>query len=194
MKVLPEYKLIAGVDEAGRGPLAGPVTAAAVILDQSSLISGLDDSKKLSASQRKDLEIEIKSRAVCWCIAHASVEEIDQINILQATMLAMSRAVDGLKVKPDFVRVDGNRLPDIKFDGEAIVKGDSLFAEISAASILAKQERDRIMDALCIQYPQYGFGQHKGYPTKAHIAAIEADGICPHHRKSFSPIRQMIEQ
>ena len=183
---------IAGVDEAGRGPLAGPVVAAAVILDPRVVINGLDDSKKLSESRRSELEQVIKMTALSWCIARASVSEIDELNILQATMLAMSRAVAGLERKPDYVRVDGNRYPDIATAGEAVVRGDSLHPEISAASILAKQDRDRELVSLAARLPQYGFEKHKGYPTADHIAAIKTHGVSEHHRRSFGPVRDVV--
>ena len=184
---------IAGVDEAGRGPLAGPVFAAAVILDPARPVIGLDDSKKLSEKRRIQLEHEIKQQALCWSIATASVAEIDQLNILHATMLAMKRAVESLKTSPDFVRVDGNRLPNILLPAEAIVGGDAIHDEISAASILAKQARDQDMIDLSRKYPDYGFERHKGYPTAAHIHALNQFGITPHHRKSFAPVRKRIE-
>ena len=183
---------IAGVDEAGRGPLAGAVFAAAVILDPSRPVVGLDDSKKLSEKRRIVLEKKIKHCALCWSIAVASVEEIDQINILHATMLAMKRAVEALKIVPDFVRIDGNRLPDIHFPAEAVIGGDAIHDEISAASILAKQARDREMIALSQDFPDYGFDRHKGYPTASHISALNQYGITPHHRKSFAPVRKLI--
>ena len=181
--------LIAGVDEAGRGPLAGPVVAAAVILDDLKPIKGLNDSKLLTARTRERLFDEIHAKALCFCIAQASVEEIDELNILHATMLAMKRAVEGLRLPPHKVLVDGNRLPKIRIRAEAIVGGDALVASISAASILAKVTRDR----LCVEheqhYPQYGFAVHKGYPTPAHLAALEAHGPCSCHRRSFAPVR-----
>ncbi len=182
-------KLIAGVDEVGRGPLIGDVVTAAVILDPSKPIDGLTDSKKLSAKKREALSEQIKQNAIAWAIGRASPEEIDSLNILHATMLAMTRAVDNLIIKPEFVRVDGNRIPQWKYPAEAVVKGDSLHAEISAASILAKVERDNDMLALHEQYPQYGFNGHKGYPTKAHFAALAEHGVLPLHRKSFRPVQ-----
>ncbi len=182
-------KLIAGVDEAGRGPLAGPVCAAAVILHPDFMIAGLDDSKKLSEKKRASLEESIKMTAKSWCVAWASVEEIDRLNILHATMLAMQRAVEGLHLCADFVRVDGNRLPILSIPAEAIVGGDALCAEISAASILAKQARDRALRELAKIYPQYGFERHKGYPTKAHIQALHEFGVIEQHRRSFAPVR-----
>ena len=184
--------LVAGVDEAGRGPLAGPVVAAAVILDDLNPIKGLADSKKLTALRRERLYDEIRAKALCCSIAQASVEEIDQINILQATMLAMRRAVEGLRLKPVLVLVDGNRLPVLSMRAEAIVKGDSKVAAISAASILAKVTRDRWCAELDAQYPQYGFAGHKGYGTAEHLAALQAHGACPEHRKSFSPVTQVL--
>ncbi|QTN28497.1 ribonuclease HII [Rhodoferax sp. AJA081-3] len=184
--------LMAGVDEAGRGPLAGPVVAAAVILDERNPIEGLADSKVLTARRREQLYDEIRAKALCCSIAQASVEEIDQINILQATMLAMRRAVEGLRLKPVLVLVDGNRLPVLSMRAEAIVKGDSKVAAISAASILAKVTRDRWCAELDAQYPQYGFAGHKGYGTAEHLAALQAHGACPEHRKSFSPVTQVL--
>ena len=184
--------LIAGVDEAGRGPLAGPVVAAAVMLDELQPIEGLNDSKKLSARTRERLFDEIRAKALCCCIAEASVEEIDQLNILQATMLAMRRAVEGLRLKPHKVLVDGNRVPILKVSAEAIVKGDAKVKAISAASILAKVHRDRLCLALHAQHPQYGFDGHKGYPTPAHLAALREHGACAQHRRSFAPVREVL--
>ncbi len=184
--------LLAGVDEVGRGPLAGDVVAAAVILNPSKPIVGLDDSKKLSEKKREALYDEIKSKARCWSIARASVEEIDQINILQASLLAMKRAVDGLSVMPEYVLVDGNRLPNWDYPSRAVVKGDSRVAAIAAASILAKVERDREMQHLDSVYPGYGLGAHKGYPTKAHQAALQALGPSPIHRRSFGPVKKLL--
>jgi ribonuclease HII len=184
--------LTAGVDEAGRGPLAGPVVAAAVILDELRPIRGLNDSKLLTAIARERLYVEIHAKALCFCIAQASVEEIDQLNILQATMLAMRRAVEGLRLRPNKVLVDGNRLPILKIAAEAIVKGDAKIKAISAASILAKVHRDRVCQELHLQHPQYGFDGHKGYPTPAHLAALKAHGVCPHHRRSFAPVRELL--
>ena len=180
--------LIAGVDEAGRGPLMGPVVAAAVILDDLKPIKGLADSKKLTALQRGRLYDEIRAKALCCSIAMATVEEIDALNILQATMLAMKRAVEGLRLKPHKALVDGNRLPLLNLLAEAIVKGDALIPAISAASILAKVTRDRWCAAYDLEYPQYGFAGHKGYGTAAHLAALREHGACPQHRKSFSPV------
>ena len=183
--------LVAGVDEAGRGPLAGPVVAAAVILDQPSRIRGLADSKTLTALQRERLHDQIRERALCCAIGVASVEEIDQVNILQATMLAMRRAVEGLRLKPAKVLVDGNRLPTLDVLAEAIVKGDSLVKSISAASILAKVHRDRLCLELDLQYPHYGFARHKGYGTADHLAALRAHGACEHHRRTFAPVAKV---
>ncbi|KFA58378.1 ribonuclease HII [Gilliamella sp. Choc4-2] len=187
----PDATLIAGVDEVGRGPLCGDVVTAAVILDPNKPIIGLTDSKKLTEKKREQLFDIIKENALAWCVARASVEEIDKLNILHATMLAMQRAVIGLKVKPNFVLVDGNRCPDFGIQTQAVVKGDLLVAEISAASILAKVTRDREMVELGKLYPQYGLAQHKGYPTKAHLAAIETHGINHLYRKSFAPIKKL---
>ena len=184
--------MIAGVDEAGRGPLAGPVVAAAAVLDPRAPIAGLDDSKKLSAARRGELELEIKKKALHWAVASASVAEIDALNILQATLLAMRRAVAGLAVAPSRALVDGNRLPDLPCPGEAVVRGDALHGVISAASILAKQERDRRMLALAFEFPQYGFERHKGYPTRAHIEALRRHGVSIHHRRSYAPVKKLI--
>ena len=184
--------LIAGVDEAGRGPLAGPVVAAAVILDDLNPIAGLADSKKLTALKRERLYDEIRAKALCCSIAEATVEEIDEFNILQATMLAMRRAVEGLRLKPTKVLVDGNRLPVLDVLAEAIVKGDSKVPAISAASILAKVTRDRWCAELDAQYPQYGFAGHKGYGTTEHLAALQQHGACPQHRKTFSPVTKVL--
>ncbi len=184
--------LVAGVDEAGRGPLAGPVVAAAVILDDLNPIAGLNDSKKLTALRREKLFDEIRAKALCCSIAQASVEEIDQINILQATMLAMRRAVEGLRLKPAKVLVDGNRLPVLDVLAEAIVKGDATVPAISAASILAKVTRDRWCTQLDQQYPHYGFAGHKGYGTAEHLAALQVHGACPEHRKTFAPVTQVL--
>jgi len=185
--------LVAGVDEAGRGPLAGPVVAAAVILDDQHPIVGLNDSKKLSASRREALFDEIRAKALCCCIAEASVDEIDALNILQATMLAMKRAVEGLRLKPAQVLVDGNRLPVLKMPAEAIVKGDAKVASIAAASILAKVHRDRWCATLHERFPDYGFDGHKGYPTADHLAALARHGACPEHRRSFGPVRRALD-
>lgn len=184
--------LLCGVDEAGRGPLCGPVVAAAVILDPARPIVGLADSKKLSEKRRNALAIEIREKALAWCIAEASVAEIDRLNILHATMLAMQRAVAGLSVVPARVQVDGNRCPRLDVPCEAVVKGDSLVAEISAASILAKTARDALLVELDRRYPQYGLAGHKGYPTAAHLAALKAHGACEIYRTSFAPVRDII--
>ncbi|WP_395055268.1 ribonuclease HII [Polaromonas sp.] len=184
--------LWAGVDEAGRGPLAGPVVAAAVILDDLQPIKGLADSKVLTASRREKLYDEIRAKALCCSIAMATVEEIDSLNILQATMLAMRRAVEGLRLKPVKVLVDGNRLPTLSILAEAIVKGDALVPAISAASILAKVHRDRWCEQFHLEYPQYGFAGHKGYGTAEHLAALREHGACPQHRRSFSPVAEVL--
>ncbi|HSO84218.1 ribonuclease HII [Thiocapsa sp.] len=184
---------VAGVDEAGRGPLAGPVSAAAVILDPARSIPGLDDSKKLTPARRDALDLEIRERALAWSIAWASAEEIDRINILQASMLAMQRAVAALTVRPTRVLVDGNRCPDVGCEAEAIVGGDGLVPSIGAASILAKVARDRLMCDLDLAFPGYGFAGHKGYPTCAHLKALRRLGPCPEHRRSFGPVRACIQ-
>jgi ribonuclease HII len=184
--------LVAGVDEAGRGPLAGPVVAAAVILDDLHPINGLADSKVLSPARRERLYDEIRATALCCAVGEASVEEIDQINILQATMLAMRRAVEGLRLKPVKVLVDGNRLPVLRIPAEAIVKGDALVKSISAASILAKVHRDRLCLQLDALHPGYGFAGHKGYATAEHLAALKMQGACIAHRRSFAPVRQAL--
>ena len=186
--------LLAGCDEVGRGPLAGDVVAAAVILDPENPIIGLDDSKKITGKKREFLFDEIKRKAKSWCIARASVAEIDNINILQASLLAMSRAVQGLHIQPEYVLVDGNKLPKWSYTAEAVVKGDSRVAAISAASILAKVLRDREMIDLDKQYPGYGFADHKGYPTKVHMDALDKLGVTPIHRTSYAPVRAKIEQ
>jgi ribonuclease HII len=184
--------LVAGVDEAGRGPLAGPVVAAAVILDELQPIRGLADSKTLSARRRERLFDEIRAKALCVCIAEASVEEIDRLNILQATLLAMQRAVEGLRLPPHRVVVDGNRVPALRVPVAAVVQGDSKVASISAASILAKVQRDRGCAELHALYPAYGGAGHKGYPTGAHLAALREHGACPAHRRSFGPVRAVL--
>ncbi|MEO5659811.1 MAG: ribonuclease HII [Polaromonas sp.] len=184
--------LMAGVDEAGRGPLAGPVMAAAVILDEFNPIVGLDDSKKLTALRREKLYDEILAKALCCSIAQASVEEIDRLNILQATMLAMKRAVEGLRLTPCNVLVDGNRLPVLAMAAQAIVKGDALVPAISAASILAKVFRDRWCAHYHLEYPQYGFAGHKGYGTALHLTALREHGACPQHRRSFAPVAEVL--
>jgi ribonuclease HII len=187
--------LVCGVDEAGRGPLAGAVFAAAVILDPARPIVGLADSKVLSEARREALALEIRERALAWSIASASVEEIDRLNILQATMLAMTRAVAGLDPQPGRVLIDGNRVPrQLTLPAEAIVKGDAKVAEISAASILAKTARDAELIALDALWPAYGFARHKGYPTAEHLAALEAHGVLPVHRKTFGPVKRRLAQ
>ncbi|UTF60511.1 ribonuclease HII [Gilvimarinus sp. DA14] len=186
--------LFAGVDEVGRGPLAGDVVAAAVVLDTAQPIAGLADSKKLTEKRREVLFDEIKQRALSYCIARATVAEIDDINILQASLLAMSRAVNGLTVQPEHVLVDGNKIPRWSYPAEAVVKGDSRVPAISAASILAKVTRDREMVAMDAEYPGYGFALHKGYPTKAHLLALEQHGPCKAHRISFGPVKRQLEQ
>jgi ribonuclease HII len=186
--------LVAGVDEAGRGPLAGPVVAAAVILDDHKPIKGLADSKKLTALRREKLFDEIRAKALCCSVALATVEEIDRLNILQATMLAMQRAVKGLRLKPAKVLVDGNRLPVLDVVAEAIVSGDALVPAISAASILAKVTRDRMLDELHDQHPLYGFDRHKGYGTAQHLAALREHGPLPAHRRSFAPVAQAMQE
>lgn len=181
--------IIAGVDEVGRGPLAGPVTTAAVILNPAKPIPGLADSKALSEKKRDALAPLIRERALAWAIGQASVEEIDALNILHATMLAMRRAVDGLSIEPELVQVDGNRCPDLVQPCDAIIKGDGKVEAISAASILAKVSRDQLMVELDVDYPGYGLAKHKGYPTKAHLAALDALGVTPIHRRSFGPVK-----
>ena len=185
--------LLAGVDEAGRGPLAGPVFAAAVILDDAHRIQGLADSKVLSPRRREKLYDQIRAHALCVSVGQASVEEIDELNILQATLLAMRRAVEGLRLKPHRVLVDGNRLPPLSMPALAIVKGDAKVAAISAASIIAKVERDRLCTTLHERWPHYGFDGHKGYPTAAHLQALREHGACPAHRRSFAPVRAVLE-
>lgn len=184
--------MICGVDEAGRGPLAGAVFAAAVILNPASPIAGLKDSKQISERKRDQLALLIRAQAQAWCIASASAEEIDALNIHHATLLAMKRAVEGLAVVPGEVLVDGLYCPDVVFPSRAIVKGDALVAEISAASILAKTARDAEMRELDRQFPQYGFASHKGYPTKAHVEALGRYGICAVHRRSYAPVAKLI--
>ena len=185
--------LICGVDEAGRGPLIGSVFTAAVILDPARPIAGLADSKKLSEARREVLALEIKDKALAWCIAYASAAEIDQLNIFQATMLAMVRAVDGLAITPDKVLIDGNKIPKtLTLPAEAIVKGDAKVQEISAASILAKTARDAEMIALDRLHPQYGFARHKGYPTAEHLKALQETGVLAEHRRSFAPVREAL--
>lgn len=182
---LKGYKAICGVDEAGRGPLAGPVCAAAVILPPDTVIDGVNDSKKLSEKKREALFDVIKETAVSYCVAYASVEEIESINILNATMLAMKRAVEGLDVKADYAMIDGNKMPPLDIDGETIVKGDAKSMSIACASILAKVSRDRILYEYAKEYPQYQFDKHKGYGTAVHREAILKYGPCPYHRMSF---------
>ena len=190
---LPIAKLVAGVDEAGRGPLAGSVVAGAVILDPLHPIPGLTDSKKLAATKRATLEIEIKQSAIAWAIAEASIEEIDEINILHASMLAMRRAVLQLSIDPQIVLVDGNREPDLaNYEVHAIIKGDLTEPCISAASILAKEYRDRQMIELDTLYPQYQFARHKGYPTQLHRDLLIQHGVSPVHRRSFKPVREVL--
>jgi len=184
--------LVCGVDEAGRGPLAGPVYAAAVILDEKRPIAGLGDSKKLSESKRNRLAVEIRLHAEAWAIATATADEIDEINILQASLLAMKRAIEKLPLRPHEVLVDGLYCPDTGISSRAIVKGDCSVAAISAASILAKTARDSAMLQLHERYPQYGFDAHKGYPTAAHLAALKLHGVSPEHRKSFRPVRELL--
>ncbi len=189
----PVATCIAGVDEVGRGPLVGDVVTAAVILDPNCPILGLTDSKKLSEKKRDALFDEIKEKALAWSIGRCDPQEIDELNILQATMVAMQRAVADLPVMPDHVLIDGNRVPALPMAATAIVKGDLLVAEISAASILAKVTRDREMEVLDAIYPQYGFAKHKGYPTKAHLEALEAHGVLPnYYRQSFKPIKRLL--
>jgi ribonuclease HII len=186
------HQRIAGVDEVGRGPLAGPVVAAAVILDPAKPIAGLTDSKKLSESQRERLADQIKADALAYAIGRAEVEEIDEINILQASLLAMSRAVKLLPVKAQFALIDGNKIPKLDIPAEAIVKGDLTEPAISAASIIAKVSRDNEMITLDAQYPGYGLAKHKGYPTRVHLEAIQTLGISPIHRRSFGPVKRLI--
>jgi ribonuclease HII len=186
--------LVAGVDEAGRGPLAGPVVAAAVILDDLRRIPGLADSKVLTAGRREQLAEQIRAHALCCALGSASVEEIDRLNILQASLLAMQRAVDGLRLRPRRVVVDGNRVPTLAMPVAAIVKGDAKVGAISAASILAKVERDRLCQDLHARYGDYGFARHKGYPTPEHLAALRRLGPCEAHRRSFGPVRLALEQ
>ena len=186
--------LVAGVDEAGRGPLAGPVVAAAVILGPDCRLAGLDDSKKLPAGRRDHLAAEIRATALAWSVAWSDAAEIDAMNILAATMLAMRRAILGLRVRPEGVQVDGNRLPDLRFQGreiagEAVVGGDGIVPAISAASIIAKTTRDRIMEQMDVLYPGYGFARHKGYGTESHRARLSEFGPCEQHRRSFAPVK-----
>ena len=182
-------RLVAGIDEVGRGPLVGAVVAAAVILNPHQWIDGLADSKKLSEKKRNELNLEIREKALCWSLGRAEPEEIDEMNILQASLLAMKRAVEGLSVTPDHLKIDGNKGIDMQISMETIVQGDAKVASISAASIIAKVARDKEMVALHEQYPEYGFAAHKGYPTKAHREALEKYGLIEQHRKSFKPCR-----
>jgi ribonuclease HII len=179
------FNCICGVDEVGRGPLIGSVVAAAVILPKGFVLEGLDDSKKLSEKKREQLELQIKEAAIAWAVAEANHDEIDELNILHASLLAMKRAVEALKTPPDYALIDGNRCPLLDIPSEAIVKGDGLSASIAAASVLAKVARDAQMRELALEYPQYGFEKHKGYPTQAHYAAIAEHGVLPMHRRSF---------
>jgi len=185
--------LIAGVDEVGRGPLAGAVVAAAVILDENKPIAGLTDSKRLTAKKRELLSAEIKESALAWALGRAEVEEIDEMNILQASLLAMRRAVLALPITPEHVKIDGNRCPDLPMSMEAIIKGDLTEAEISAASIIAKVARDEEMMAMDVLYPEYGFASHKGYPTKQHQSALLEFGVLPVHRLTFAPVKRALE-
>ncbi|CCN84982.1 ribonuclease HII [Vibrio nigripulchritudo SFn27] len=186
------YQLFAGVDEVGRGPLVGDVVTAAVILDPANPIEGLTDSKKLSEKKRLALFPEIQEKALAWAVGRCSPDEIDELNILQATMVAMQRAITGLKIQPDFALIDGNRVPELPMAGQAVVKGDLRVAEISAASIIAKVVRDAEMDELDKKHPEFGFANHKGYPTKAHFEAIEKHGVISEHRKSFKPVKRAL--
>ncbi len=187
-------ELVAGVDEVGRGPLCGAVVTAAVILDPARPIIGLNDSKKLTEARREKLFDEIKEKALAWCIARAEVEEIDQLNILHATMLAMQRAVEGLSVTPRLALIDGNRCPQLKVPSASVIQGDSQVPAIAAASILAKVSRDREMQALELIYPGYGIATHKGYPTAFHLEALQRLGPTPIHRRSFGPVRRLLEE
>ena len=187
-------EVICGVDEAGRGPLAGPVFAAAVILDPAKPIAGLRDSKKLSPARRDELALIIQRDALAWSIAQCSVAEIDALNILQATMLAMRRAIEGLSVIPTLALIDGNRCPVTTVRTEAIVKGDDKVIEISAASILAKTARDALLVEMHTRYPQYAFDQHKGYPTALHLARLREHGVTPEHRRSYAPVRELLNE
>jgi len=190
---LNNYSAVAGVDEAGRGPLVGAVVASAVILDPEHPIAGLNDSKKLSAKKRQQLALEIKAHAKAWAISSVGPAVIDEINILQASLLAMKQSIESLSVAPDFALIDGNKLPDLNCEAAAIVKGDARVAAIAAASILAKVERDRQMEELHIKCPQYEFNRHKGYPTKLHFALLEQFGPCDEHRKTFGPVKRLLE-
>lgn len=190
--VYPKATCIAGVDEVGRGPLVGAVVTAAVILDPNNPIEGLTDSKKLTEKKRNLLFDEIKEKALSWSLGRCEADEIDKLNILQATMVAMQRAVAGLSVQPDYVLIDGNKVPELPMAAQAVVKGDLRVAEISAASIIAKVTRDREMEILDAEFPQYGFAKHKGYPTKAHFEALEQYGAIGQHRKSFKPVKRVL--
>jgi len=186
--------LHAGVDEVGRGPLAGPVVAAAVVLDPERPIAGLADSKKLSEKRREQLADEIRNHALAWSLGRAEVEEIDDINILQASLLAMQRAVAGLQLAPELVLIDGNRCPALEYPSRAIIKGDSLVPAISAASIIAKVSRDREMCGLDVEFPGYGLASHKGYPSKKHLEALNSLGVTPVHRRSYAPVRRVLDR
>jgi ribonuclease HII len=191
--VIPDdVTMVSGVDEVGRGPLAGPVVAAAVILDPDNPIHGLMDSKKLTAKKRERLDIEIREKALAWSIGRAEVQEIDTINILQASLLAMRRAVEGLSIPSDYALIDGNRCPELECRCQAVVKGDQRVEQISAASIIAKVSRDTEMLQMHDVYPEYGFDSHKGYPTRQHVMALQQYGVTPIHRRSFSPVRNVL--
>jgi len=195
MKPFPDNSgYIAGVDEAGRGPLAGPVIAAAVILNEANSIAGLADSKTLSASRREELALLIRERALCWALGRAEVEEIDRLNILQASLLAMKRAVEALSMTPLLVLVDGNQAPEVGYPVQTVVRGDASVPAISAASILAKVARDAEMRLLDSRFPGYGFSKHKGYPTAAHLQALEIQGVSSIHRRTFGPVRQLLDK
>lgn len=187
-------KILAGVDEVGRGPLAGPVVAAAVILDPHRPLEGLKDSKKLSERRREELAGQIRERALAWSLGRAEVHEIDRINILQASLLAMQRAVAALSLAPELVLVDGNRCPRLDYPSQAVIRGDALVPAISAASIIAKVSRDHEMIELDSSYPGYGLAKHKGYPSKAHLAALQTLGVTPVHRRSYAPVRRLLEE
>ncbi len=191
-EIFSEHKRIAGVDEAGRGPLAGPVIAAAVILDNNNLITGLGDSKQISPKSRPGLAEEIRQKSIAWAIGRVEHDEIDELNILHASMLAMKKAVQALNVVPQHVQVDGNRCPDLNCSVEAIIKGDASVAAIGAASILAKVTRDLIMIEMDGRYPGYGFAKHKGYPTRQHSDALARLGVCEIHRRSYAPVRKFL--
>ncbi len=188
------HSLVAGVDEVGRGPLAGPVIAAAVILDETKPVAGLADSKTLSARRREELSVLIKERALCWALGRAEVEEIDQLNILRASLLAMKRAVEALSLSPELVLVDGNQAPELGHPVQTVVRGDASVPAISAASILAKVARDAEMCELERRFPGYGFSKHKGYPTVAHLHALEKQGVSSIHRRTFGPVRQLLDK